>query len=211
MYSVIIPTMWKCNRFQQTLRELSAHELVGEIILIDNTPNDLKIELPKLIHILEGKNTYVTAPWNKGAKLAKYDKLLILNDDIWMDWNILNILEPHITEQIGLIGLEETEYNIEHSNDAFGLEPIERRNGGWGCAIFVHKENYTPIPEEMKVWGQDDWLFVKARNRRKQNYKLVGYTIYGELSVTNNILDVDPEIHLIRENDLRLKQQYNLV
>jgi hypothetical protein len=127
-----------------------------------------------------------------------------------MDWNILNILEPHITEQIGLIGLEETEYNIEHSNDAFGLEPIERRNGGWGCAIFVHKENYTPIPEEMKVWGQDDWLFVKARNRRKQNYKLVGYTIYGELSVTNNILDADPEIHLIRENDLRLKQQYNL-
>jgi hypothetical protein len=210
MYSIIIPTMWKCNRFQQTLRELSAHELVGEIILIDNTPNDLKIELPKLIHILEGKNTYVTAPWNKGAKLAKYDKLLILNDDIWMDWNILNILEPHITEQIGLIGLEETEYNIEHSNDAFGLEPIERRNGGWGCAIFVHKENYTPIPEEMKVWGQDDWLFVKARNRRKQNYKLVGYTIYGELSVTNNILDADPEILLIRENDLRLKQQYNL-
>jgi hypothetical protein len=210
MYSVIIPTMWKCNRFQQTLRELSAHELVGEIILIDNTPNDLKIELPKLIHVLEGKNTYVTAPWNKGAKLAKYDKLLILNDDIWMDWNILNILEPHITEQIGLIGLEETEYNIEHSNDAFGLEPIERRNGGWGCAIFVHKENYTPIPEEMKVWGQDDWLFVKARNRRKQNYKLVGYTIYGELSVTNNILDADPEILLIRENDLRLKQQYNL-
>ena len=209
MYSVIIPTMWKCNRFQQTLRELSSHELVGEIILIDNTPNDLKIELPKLIHILEGKNTYVTAPWNKGAAMAKYDKLLILNDDIWMDWNILNILEPYITEQIGLIGLDEIEYNVQ-PNKEVGLEPIEHRHGGWGCAIFVHKENYTPIPEEMKVWGQDDWLFVKARNRRKQNYKLVGYRIDGELSVTNNILDADSEIHSIRENDLRLKQQYNL-
>jgi hypothetical protein len=89
-------------------------------------------------------------------------------------------------------------------------ETIERRHGGWGCAIFVHKDNYTPIPEEMKLWGQDDWLFVKARNRRKQNYKLVGYRINGELSVTNNILDADSEIHAIRENDLRLKQQYNL-
>ena len=209
MYSVIIPTMWKCNRFQQTLRELSEHPLVGEIILIDNTSNDLKIELPKLIHILEGKNTYVTAPWNKGAKMAKFDKLLILNDDIWMDWNILNILEPHITGQIGLIGLDEIKYNTKPEK-SFGLEPIETRNGGWGCAIFVHKDNYSPIPEEMKVWGQDDWLFVKARNRRKQNYKLIGYTIYGELSVTNNILDANPEIHSIRENDLRLKQQYNL-
>ena len=210
MYSIIIPTMWKCDRLQTTLRELNEHPLVGEIILIDNTTNDIKIELSKLIHILEGKNTYVTAPWNKGAKLAKYDKLLILNDDIWMNWKILNILEPHITEQIGLIGLDEQEYNIEHTGNEFGLEPIEHRNGGWGCAIFVHKENYSPIPEEMKLWGQDDWLFVKARNRRKQNFKLVGYTIYGELSVTNNILDKDPTILEIRENDLRLKQQYNL-
>jgi len=209
MYSVIIPTMWKCDRFQQTLRELSANELVGEIILIDNTSNDLKIELPKLIHILEGKNTYVTAPWNKGAKMAKYDKLLILNDDIWMDWQILNTLYDFITPEIGLIGLDETPYNT-YPSLSFGLEPIERRNGGWGCALFVHKENYTPIPEEMKVWGQDDWLFVKARNRRKQNYKLVGYTIYGELSVTNNILDADPKIQEIRENDLRLKDHYNL-
>ena len=209
MYSVIIPTMWKCKRFQQTLRELSKHPLVGEIILIDNTPNDLKIELPKLIHILEGKNTYVTAPWNKGANMAKYDKLLILNDDIWMDWKILDILEPHITEQNGLIGLDEIAYNTEPSK-VFALETIERRNGGWGCAIFVHKKNFTPIPEEMKIWGQDDWLFVKARNNKKQNYKLVGYTIYGELSLTSNSLSIDPEIQLIKENDLRLKNYYNL-
>ena len=85
-----------------------------------------------------------------------------------MDWKILDILEPYITEDIGLIGLDECEYNIKQSEKEFGLEPIESRNGGWGCAIFVHKENYSPIPEEMKLWGQDDWLFVKARNRRKQ-------------------------------------------
>ena len=78
MYSVVALTMWKCNRFQQTLRELSKHPLVGEIILIDNTSNDLKIELPKLVHILEGKNTYVNPAWNKGAELATYDKLFIL-------------------------------------------------------------------------------------------------------------------------------------
>jgi len=212
MYSVIIPTMWKAKRLGETLNELCEHPLVGQIILIDNSGGELGYEIihPKIYHVIEKENTYVTAAWNKGVNMAKYDKLLILNDDIWMDWKILDILEPHVTEQNGLIGLDETEYNIEHYGHEFGLEPIERRNGGWGCAIFVHKENYSPIPEEMKLWGQDDWLFVKARNRRKQNYKLVGYTIYGELSVTNNILDADPKIQEIRENDLRLKDYYNL-
>ena len=45
MYSVIIPTMWKCDRLTATLQELNDHPLVGEIILIDNTPNTLKIKL----------------------------------------------------------------------------------------------------------------------------------------------------------------------
>ena len=156
--------------------------------------------IKKLNHILEGKNTYVTAPWNKGAVMSKYDKLLILNDDIWMDWQILNTLYDFITPEIGLIGLDETPYNT-YPTLSFGLQPIEHRNGGWGCALFVHKDNYTPIPEEMKVWGQDDWLFVKARNRRKQNYKLVGYRIDGELSVTNNILDANTYYYCCLKNN----------
>ena len=99
MYSVIIPTMWKCDRLWITLEELSKHELVGEIILIDNSANSKILTIPKLIHILEGKNTYVNPAWNKGVELSKYDKLLILNDDIWMDWKIFDILEPYVTEE----------------------------------------------------------------------------------------------------------------
>lgn len=204
MYSVIIPTMWKCNRFQETLRELSAHTLVGEIILIDNTTNELTIELPKLIHILEGKNTYVNPAWNKGAELATYDKLFILNDDIWMDWNILNIVEQYVTEENGVIGMAEENYTNPHTE--LGLEPITHRNGGFGCAMFIHKQNYTPIPNEMKIWGGDDWIFVKCRNRRKQNYKITGFKIEGEIGATSEQTELGP----IKENDLMLKSYYNL-
>lgn len=209
MYSVIIPTMWKCARFNlgYTINELCKHPLVGEVIIIDNTDrvDEIKVD-PKIKHILEGKNTYVNPAWNKGVELAKYDKLLILNDDIWMDWKILDILEPYITPQNGLIGLDEQEYNIEHTGHEFGLEPISHRNGGFGCAMFLHKENYTPIPNEMKIWGGDDWLFVKNRNRRKQNYKLVGYTIYGDISTTSDSVELGP----IKKNDLMLKDYYKL-
>jgi hypothetical protein len=106
MISVIIATMWNCDRLNQTLKELDSKDIVGEILLFDNTDNKTKItDITKLNHILEGKNTYVTAPWNKGVRMAKYDKLLILNDDNWMDWGILNILNEYITSDIGVIGM----------------------------------------------------------------------------------------------------------
>ena len=207
MYSVIIPTMWKCARFNlgYTVDELCKHPLVGEVIIIDNTDriDEIKVD-PKIRHILEGKNTYVNPAWNKGVELAKYDKLLILNDDIWMDWNILSILEPHLTLETGVIGMAEENYTNPHTE--LGLEPITHRNGGFGCAMFLHKENYTPIPNEMKIWGGDDWLFVKNRNRKKQNYKIVGFKIEGDIGVTSDAVELGP----IKDNDLMLKDYYNL-
>jgi hypothetical protein len=132
MISVIIPTMWKCDRLYETLHELNEHPLVGEILLFDNTTNTNKIiHLDKVIHILEGKNTYVTAPWNKGVSLSKYDKLFILNDDTWMDWSILNKLYNFITPDIGVIGLSGDAYDYIGS-EAVKLEPIYHRHGCWG-------------------------------------------------------------------------------
>jgi hypothetical protein len=98
MYSVIIPTMWKCDRLTTTLNELNEVRSVGEIILIDNTNNAYEVNIEKVRHIKEGKNTYVNPAWNKGVSLAKYDKVIILNDDIWFDWNILDIMYEFITD-----------------------------------------------------------------------------------------------------------------
>lgn len=210
MYSVIIPTLWKCERLKETLTELNSHPLVGEILLFDNTDNQIQItDLEKLNHILEGKNTYVTAPWNKGAKMAKYDKLLILNDDNWMDWEILDALHDYISDSIGIIGMSGNAIDLAETTK-ISLVPINRRIGNFGITMFVHKSSWIPIPEEMKVWGQDDWLFIKNREIGKQNYALTNFKIEGSVSLTNNILDTDLEIQKIRENDLKLKQQYNL-
>jgi hypothetical protein len=211
MYSVIIPTLWKCDRLKETLKELDSHPLIGEILLFDNTANETQItDLPKLKHILEGRNTYVTAPWNKGVSMAQYDNLLVLNDDNWMDWNILYSLGDFITEDIGLIGMDEKNHHMAETNYEISLEPVNHRNGGYGCALFVHKNSWIPIPEEMKIWGQDDWLFVKNRNYGKQNYKLVNFKVNGSVSLTIDSLSNDDEINQIKQNDLLLKQKYKL-
>ena len=210
MISVIIPTMWRCDRLNQTLNELNSHSLVGEILLFDNTTNQTPItNLSKLNHILEGKNTYVTAPWNKGVKMAKHDKLFILNDDNWMDWGIMDVLYDYISDDIGVIGMAGNAIDLKESDELL-LTPVTHRHGNFGVAMFIHKNSWIPIPEEMKVWCQDDWLFVKNREIGKQNYALTNFKIEGSISLTNNILDTDSEIQKIRQNDLRLKQQYNL-
>jgi hypothetical protein len=125
-----------------------------------------------------------------------------------MDWNILNIVESHVTEDNGVIGMAEENYT--NPNNKLGLEPIFHRNGGFGCAMFIHKENYTPIPTEMKIWCGDDWLFVKNRNRRKQNYKITGFKIEGEVSGTLENADLTPTLNPIKQRDLELKSLYNL-
>jgi hypothetical protein len=209
MYSVVALTMWKCERFRETLIELNNHELVGEIILIDNSESEVEpLNLSKLKHIKEEKNTYINPAWNKGVSLAKYDKLLVLNDDLWFNWNIFSILESYVTEEVGLIGMAEE--NFDNPSDEFGLEPINHRNGGFACAFFIHKKNWIDIPFEMKLWGGDDWLFVKNRENGKQNYKIVGFKLEGEVSGTLENADLTPTLNPIKQRDLEYKQLYNL-
>ena len=209
MYSVVALTMWKCERFKETLAELDKHPLVGEIILIDNSEMDVdSLKLKKLNHIKEEKNTYINPAWNKGVSLAKYNKLLVLNDDLWFDWNILSTLESYVNEEVGMIGMAEE--NFDNPSNEFGLEPINHRNGGFACAFFIHKNNWIDIPFEMKLWGGDDWLFVKNRNNGKQNYKILGFKLEGEVSGTLENADLTPTLNPIKQRDLELKQQYNL-
>jgi hypothetical protein len=210
MYTIIIPTLWKCSRLNQTLQELNDCEHVGEIILIDNTSNNKPINgLNKLNHILEGHNTYVTAPWNKGARLAKYDKLLILNDDTWFDWNILETLSDYINPQTGMIGISKENYNLTESIDLNITETLTRPEA-YACAFFIHKQSWIPIPEEIKVWCSDDWMFVKNRELGKINYQLKNFKVNGYISLTVNDVSIDPEIEVIKQNDLYLKIKYKL-
>lgn len=202
--------MWKCERFRETLSELNEHPLIGEIILIDNSEIEVEpLNLNKLNHIKEEKNTYINPAWNKGVSLAKYDKLLILNDDVWMDWGILDILSEYITPSIGAIGFAGNAIDLKETTDMV-LTPVTHRYGNFGVAMFIHKASWMPIPEEMKLWGGDDWIFVKNRNSGKPNFKLEGMKLFGEISGTLENADLTPILNPIKENDLKLKNYYNL-
>jgi len=196
MISVIMPTMWRGKEAITTIEELSKLESVGEIIVIDNSTDEIHLEdFEKVVHIREGKNTYVNPAWNKGYRLAKFDKLLFVNDDVITDWSFVDKLEEYITEDRGMIGAGVSCWQGPYNHS--GVVPIGNRPNCYGCVFAMHKESYVEIPEDLKIHYGDDWLFTKSG---KPNYEIRGWQMSGESEQTSGAGEFNP----VKEYDRHL-------
>lgn len=190
MISVIIPTLWKPKGFIDRLIQISNNELVGEIILIDNAPQDIDISyIPKLNHIKEPQNTFVLPAWNKGVSLSKYDKLLIVNDDVETDWSIIDLVYPHITEDKGIIGAGGKCW--DNPEGEFRIETYDYITACYACLFFIHKNSYIPVPPEFKIHYGDNWLFNEIKQNFKSNYAIQGWVMGGESEQTSGLKEFD--------------------
>lgn len=196
MITVIMPSMFIPSGIIDRIKEITSHPLVQEFILIDNTNDGYEINetIPKLRHIKEKKNTFVNPAWNKGVSLAKTDKLMIVNDDIITDFNgLIDLVYNEITENRGIIGLGTGCWNGTNKN--FKLSQIDRLSTGFGCLYFINKKSYLSIPDELKVWYGDNWLFEKTN---KTPYQILNWPVTGVLSAT-----VDrPEFNSLKNEDI---------
>ncbi len=168
-FSVIIPTMWYSDRIHRNLSNLEDCELVGEIILIDNNPSLKPTVLPynKINYITKNTNIFVNPAWNLGVKLSKYDNICISNDDVVFSTNIFSFINQHIDD--GVFGMSTENYYGEEIDNSYQIKKIDSRGWGWGCLLFLKKQNYVPINEELKIACGDDWLV----------HHLGGYEIRG--------------------------------
>jgi len=203
MITVILPTMFIPNDVEDKIKELCQHELIGEIIIIDNTDDgyELNYEHYKIKHIKEYQNIFVNPAWNKGYKLAKYDKLLFLNDDIYFDFKIIDLVYDHITEDKGIIGLGRTCY--DYFGGEFKIQPINELKTGFGCLFFIHKKSYKEIPDDLKIWYGDDWLLYKSG---KQPYEIMNWKVWGDFSQTTVKINVN---HIIQNDEHNWRIKYN--
>jgi len=189
--------MWQGRGCLQSMKDIVKQESVGELIVIDNTEASVTIneKIPKLVHIKEGRNTYVNPAWNKGYRLAKFDKLLFVNDDVQTNWGFINAIEEYITEDRGMIGAGVSCWQGPHHGG--GVVPINNRPNCYGCVFAIHKNSYVEIPEDLKIHYGDDWLFTKSG---KPNYEIVGWQMGGESEQTSGQI----QFHPVKEADKRL-------
>ena len=198
MFSIIIPTMFKSDTIWRTIMDLSRVDIVGEIILIDNTNNTKPYKVDKLNHVLNGTNIFVNPAWNKGVQLSNFESICLLNDDIWFDWEKLVDIENFLDTETSFIGMHPWNFDDNLAeNEIIGLHKTTpdydprssrgRRPEKWGSCIFFNKENWDPIPDDLKIWAGDDWLFYRSK---KRNWCLSGLRCYGTHSKTIESMDV---------------------
>lgn len=195
-YTVIIPTLWKSQRTTKLLADLKECEFVDEIILIDNKSDKIEDKTDGKLRIISlGENIYVNPAWNKGIELAKNECIALCNDDINFNTNILGLINLDILNKFGIIGQSESNYKQQNTD-----EPIihtytnEPRDWGWGCLILFKKSNWIPIPDEIKIWYGDDYIF-KCNPIVKS--KLKNFNIQTEMSTTSDEKQWDE----IKKND----------
>ncbi len=159
--SVIIPTMWRGEFILEMLDRLIQSEVVEDVIIIDNAPNSTP-KLPwheKIKYVYNEENIYVNASWQMGVDMSDTTHLVFLNDDVKFDESYL----PQILERMDrgvVIGAHPDAWN---PNAKFEFKPLDHKVHSWGVLFFVRKEDWKPIPQDLKIWFGDDLVCMAAQ------------------------------------------------
>lgn len=203
MFSVIIPTLWRSPFITGLVKQLNDLGEVGEIIIVDNdiTKSIDFTNYSKVKFIKNETNNFVNPSWSQGVNIAQFEKLCIINDDVIVPDILFRVMDSFINKDMGMVGLssevfDNTLANVEQLNNgqSITITKCNRRNFGYGCCIFMHRDNFCSIPDGMKIQYGDDWIFY---SNDKQNYVVSGFSIVGKLSASlldENMNLRDPDI-----------------
>lgn len=223
---IVIPTMWCDEDFIPTLEKYCDYSSVGKIILIDNQkskrPNYNILQNSKIELVSYNKNIYVNPAWNEGYYRSSADVIAVLNDDIFVDEKLFNIIQSLDISNIDIIGscLKGTISNYEIQDNYYEEEkliklelnkkrPIGEQSYAFGVCMFIKRSSYKPIPSLYKIWFGDDYIVQRCNDVYvfKTNY------ITGKISKTisnSTIKNFDNRITLDAHNAYYYKHFKNV-
>lgn len=208
-YSLVVPTMWKlADQFVQFLGQLVKHPAVDEIIIInnDNTKTPKGLDHPKIQMLDLDKNIFVNPAWNMGVRKSKNNRLCILNDDITFDLNIFEKLQDLLTPEAGLFGLCPGEPDFDQvpvTDKKIDIIPwTGQHTYGYGCLMFLHKSIWEDIPDGLKIYFGDNFIFDLQLAKNKTNYIIANMEFYtpfaqttGDKNLTEGVLEQERPIY----------------
>jgi len=203
-----IPVIYCEECVHQCLESLKGQDV--EILIIDNdaTPTIKEIiqSYPKIVN---EENIYVNPAWNQIMKTflnSNYDKLIILNSDM--------ILEKDVIEKIKRIDVDTDKTiilpNVSDHHISEGVREIDW--GFPGIMIVLSRkmcELVYPIPESLKLWFGDDWIYKRLK---KNGYNLrVHYNIKARHSGSRSIASLKEASEIIEQDKINwLTEEKNL-
>ena len=111
-FSVVIPTLQRAPELHPLVEQCAEHPLVLEVLVINNAPEPLRWESPKVRVLQQAENIYVNPAWNLGAREARGEYLAIINDDALFDPVVLDIAADFVVKpRRGILALERSFIN----------------------------------------------------------------------------------------------------
>ncbi len=188
-FSVIIPTLQRASGTAGLIRDLTASPYVGEILVINNADRPLPYDSPKLRELRQSTNIFVNPAWNLGAREAAHENLCFANDDIRFDSSFLGVAQGALRLPIGILSPHEGAFAAPIATEdpparreRVRFSPLYRRTNGFGTLMLMDRRSFVPIPETLKVWFGDDFLFHQQRHR---NVAFRGVPIHTAMSSTS--------------------------
>lgn len=197
-YSVIVPTMWRRPaEFVAFLTRLCDHPAVDEVIIINNdtTRTPVGVADHAKIHMFDfGLNIYVNPAWNLGVKVARNDRICIVNDDMYFDLDVFARLEDLLTPDNGVFGLCPGEPDFDQPAITDGAIDIVPWSGqhtyGFGCLMFLHRNIWQDIPPGLNIYYGDNFIFDLQLKKGRTNYIITNMMFTGTFAATTGNTDI---------------------
>lgn len=195
-FSVIIPTLQRSEDLVPIIRQCAAHPDVLEVIVVNNAQQPLDVEAENVRVLQQEVNIFVNPAWNLGAREARGRFLAIINDDVrFQDEALAHAAEILRRGDYAIVSAARACFSDGRSKD----RPIDHRFAGLGNHYFgnfmcMRREDYVPIPEEMLIWGGDDWLYL---TQLRPNAVLVNTRFVTTMGTTTQ----SPEFKAMRKQE----------
>lgn len=194
-FSVVIPTLQQSDILHSVVELCAAHPLVAEVLVINNASAPVVFASQKIRVLDQGVNIFVNPAWNLGARESRGEFLAIVNDDVLFAPNVFDVAARALRG--GLFGVVGPDRSAFHGAPGKGRVTIARPSGtifGFGVFMCLRRSDYRPVPEEMKIWGGDDWLILTSP---RPPGALLGVPFETEMSTTSG----RPEIQALRQQE----------
>ncbi|MGY5765711.1 glycosyltransferase family 2 protein [Brachybacterium sp. DNPG3] len=194
-FSVIIPTLQRSPILDDVVRLCAAHPLVLEVLVINNAPEPLSWDSPRVRVLDQGENIFVNPAWNLGVRESRGEFLAIVNDDVTFAPQAFDIVARALRRRLyGVIGPDRSAFSGGAGKERVTLARTSGTIFGFGVFMCLRREDYLPVPEQMRIWGGDDWLISTAR---RPPGAILGVPFETEMSTTSG----SPEIQALREQE----------
>lgn len=205
MISVVIPVLDNHNYTRDLLNDIFANTTKpSEIIIIDNGSKESYEDMirilrnPTINYIRFNENRGVNAAWNLGIMLAKNDLVTVLNNDILLNlFFFKKVLKTMEDPFIGICvpnTLKDAQFRDKDEEPK--VKDLGKREG-WAFTIrkeIVSKCGY--IPDKLKIFCGDDFLFDASRKIGFRNVKMMNNYIFHYGSVT--VKQYDPARSILK-------------